>query len=80
MLVPIFPENKLSFEERGGRSIMFFSGFSRPRANAGKLSVTRFINKICDGRRKMQSRRTIVEMKIPRTSTAFVESKNKIIF
>ena len=56
------------------------SGGSIPRANAGKLSVTRLINKIFVGSKKTASCIKSDVTKIQRTSTRFGEIKKIIVF
>ena len=80
MLEPVVPTKIDLLESLGAWFIMSFSGFSRPRAKAGRESVTRFMNRIWVGRRKMLSGIKREVMKIPRTSTRLVEIRNRIVF
>ena len=59
---------------------MCLSAGSMPSANAGKLSDTRFINKIWVAVKKVAEGMTREMMKSPKTSTRLVESKNIIVF
>ena len=77
---PMTPESSDFSEFLGGFSIMFFSEGSIPRAKAGRLSVTKLTKRICAGSRKTASGITKEVTKIPRTSTMFVESKNRMVF
>ena len=45
-------------------------------AKAGKLSLTKFINNICEGSKNVYCGNTNNEINIPKTSTQFVEIKN----
>ena len=73
--------DRMDFSESlGGWFIILFGESSIPSAKAGSESVTRFINKIWTGSRNMLLFIRIEVIKIPRTSTIFVESKNRIVF
>lgn len=80
MLVPIFPDKRDFWGFRGGLFIMSFSAGSMPKAKAGSESVTKFINNIWAGSRNIAFGIISDVTKIPRTSTRFVEIKNKIVF
>ena len=80
MLEPTTPE-RIDFSEfLGGWFIMSFGESSIPSAKAGRESVTRLINKICVGSKKILFGSKSDVIRIPKTSTMFVDSKNRMVF
>ena len=80
MLEPITPD-KIDFSESlGGWLIISLGESSIPKAKAGRESVTRFINKICVGNKNVLFGSRSDVMRIPKTSTMFVDNRNKIVF
>ena len=71
-------QRMLIIEKRGFLSIMSLSGFSKPRARAGKQSVTRLMKRRWTGLRIVKPRSD--EVKIARTSERFEPRRNWIAF
>ena len=80
MREPVLPNKSDLDEFLGGFFIIDFSAGSIPKAKAGSESVTRLINKIWVGSRNIEFGIKSDVIKIPITSTKFVEIKKTIVF